>query len=399
MNIGIITTWYERGASYVSRQYMEAFERLGHSVYIFARGGQYSKNNEKWDLPNVKWGYKLNEREISTRQFLKWVDENGIELVLFNEQDHYKIIVDIKEKRKDLIVGAYVDYYRESDLNWFNTYDFLICNTKRHMEAMDFHPSSYYIRWGTDVELFKPREKSIFKDELVFFHSAGMSNRKGTELLIDTFVENELFKKSKLIIHTQQDLSKVFKRDYSNLEKYNIKIINKTVTAPGLYNEGDIYVYPTKLDGLGLTMYESLACGLPVITTDYAPMNEVIDGSNGSLVKVKRNYSRPDGYYWPLSEVDKNDLAKKMNSFINIFERNELPKMQKKIREQAVEKFNWENNSSELAYVLESVKSKEIPQEIVDEINIFYKKQKFIGLKQLLKSSKIISLCINQVRS
>ena len=25
MNIGIVTTWFERGAAYVSRQYLEAF--------------------------------------------------------------------------------------------------------------------------------------------------------------------------------------------------------------------------------------------------------------------------------------------------------------------------------------------------------------------------------------
>jgi glycosyltransferase involved in cell wall biosynthesis len=296
-------------------------------------------------------------------------------------------------------VGTYVDYYRESDLNWFNTYDFLICNTQRHMEAMEFHPSSYYIRWGTDTELFSPKSKTIFKDELVFFHSAGLSNRKGTDLLIEAFIDYKVFEKARLIIHTQQDLSRLFKKDYSNLEEYNIKVINKTVTSPGLYNEGDVYVYPTKLDGLGLTMYESLSCGLPVIATNYPPMNEIINDSNGSLVKVKKNYARSDGYYWPLSEVDKKDLAEKMNCFINIFENDGLSELQNNVRNQAIEKFDWKKNSLELTYILENVEAKKIPEDLANEIKAFYRKEKFKWVKQLLKSSRIISLCINQFRS
>jgi len=53
-----------------------------------------------------------------------------------------------------------------------------------------------------------------------------------------------------------------------------------------LYYLGDVYVYPTTLDGLGLTVYEALASGLPVIATDVAPMNEIITEDNGKLVKV-----------------------------------------------------------------------------------------------------------------
>lgn len=38
MNIGIVTTWFERGAAYVSRQYLEAFRSdSNNSVYIYMR--------------------------------------------------------------------------------------------------------------------------------------------------------------------------------------------------------------------------------------------------------------------------------------------------------------------------------------------------------------------------
>lgn len=39
MRIGIITTWFERGAAYVSRQFMELLQQTDE-VFIYARGGE-----------------------------------------------------------------------------------------------------------------------------------------------------------------------------------------------------------------------------------------------------------------------------------------------------------------------------------------------------------------------
>lgn len=38
MNIGFVSTWFERGAAYVTRQYVDAL-RNEHNVYVYARGG------------------------------------------------------------------------------------------------------------------------------------------------------------------------------------------------------------------------------------------------------------------------------------------------------------------------------------------------------------------------
>ena len=52
-----------------------------------------------------------------------------------------------------------------------------------------------------------------------------------------------------------------------------------------LFAAADVCVAPSRWEGLGLHLYESMALGLPVITNDAPPMNEVIrDGDNGLLV-------------------------------------------------------------------------------------------------------------------
>ena len=44
MNIGIVTTWFDRGAAQVSKQYMDVLQE-NNDVFIYARGGEkYAKN-------------------------------------------------------------------------------------------------------------------------------------------------------------------------------------------------------------------------------------------------------------------------------------------------------------------------------------------------------------------
>jgi 1,2-diacylglycerol 3-alpha-glucosyltransferase len=51
----------------------------------------------------------------------------------------------------------------------------------------------------------------------------------------------------------------------------------------------DVCLAPSRWEGLGLHLYESMALGLPVITNDNPPMNELIrDGDNGLLVPARR---------------------------------------------------------------------------------------------------------------
>lgn len=346
MNIGIVTTWFERGAAYVSKAYAETLRNKGNSVFIFARGGEKTgKGDPKWDTADVTWGKRYPSTKIDFKEFDRWIKNRRLNVIFFNEQQDWTIVADIKKKYPNLKLGSYVDYYTESTLDLYNIYDFVICNTMRHMEAMENHKQKFYLKWGTDVNVFLPK-RQYKEGKMVFFHSVGMSHRKGTDVLLDAFIQGELYKKSKLIIHTQVPLETVSNYKKEDAERYGVEVIEKTISAPGLYFMGDVYVYPTRLDGLGLTIYEALASGLPVITSDFPPMNEVVDKEVGSLVKIHRLYSRKDGYYWPLCQCDRNDLIDKMKYYID--NQKSIPLLSKAARKKAVEQFDWNKNSEEL---------------------------------------------------
>lgn len=352
MRIGIVTTWFERGAAYVSRQYQNTLAQT-HDVFVYARGGEaYSIGDPSWDGPQVTWARKVPSAIptiIDLHDFEIWILEKNIEIIFFNEQWWWPAI--IKAKKLGITVGAYVDYYTEQTVPFFALYDFLICNTKKHLSAFSWHPRAIYVPWGTDINLFKPAITARSDPRvLTFFHSGGISpKRKGCDLVIRAFYA--LKGNCRLVIHSQKDLRMTFPELSDMIDELQsqkrLECHEKTVPAPGLFHLGDIYVYPTRLEGIGLTILEAAASGLPVIVTDYSPMNEFVrHGENGRLISVERFVSRSDGYYWPQAFASMNSLIDQMQWYID--NAHKLPQLKAKAREVAEQNFDWKNTENQV---------------------------------------------------
>lgn len=351
MNIGIVTTWFERGAAYVSRAYLETLSQK-HNVFIYARAGErYAKGDPVWDKPYVTWGKKIPARpltHVDWKDFKKWIVKNNIEVVIFNEQRSWEVVV--RALRLDVKLGMYVDYYTPELISFFRLFDFLLCNTKRHYNVFKENPQSVYIPWGTDIDIFRPDVQKDPKNCLRFFHSCGIDpQRKGTDMMVRAF--QKIKGDVKLIIHSQGKLNE--HPSWCRLDEATrslikgdprIEVIEKEVAAPGLYHLGDVYVYPSQLEGIGLTVAEALASGLPVITTDAPPMNEfVVDNLNGRLVKVERYEKRKDNYYWPLSFCSETALLEAMQFFVD--NPRLLGDYKRRAREYAETRLDWKKNS------------------------------------------------------
>lgn len=377
MNVGIVSTWFERGAGIVSRQISDAVG-LHHKVFIYARGEKYAVGDPIWDGPNVHWGKRLHwtgSGKIDKGDFVNWLAANNIDLVIFNEQRWWQPV--IWAKAKNVKVAAYIDYYTPDSVPCFAIYDLLICNTKRHYSVFQNFGNAVYIPWGTDVDLYKPNNDRKPKSKIVFFHSCGWDwYRKGTDLLIKAFAAMERNENVKLIIHAQCDISDILPK----LSDMDIEVIRKTVSAPGCYNLGDFYIYPSRLEGIGLTICEALSSGLPVITTDEQPMSEfVVDGVDGFVCDVESRFKREDGYYWNLAECNVAHLTNILMRLSQL-DSQSINEMQQNARESAVTKFNWSVNSVNISLVLESIKSRPLSR---DELFYIYKFD-YLHLKGLL---------------
>lgn len=82
MNIGFVSTWFERGAAYVTKTYIN-FLKEKHNIYVYARGGEaYAKNDPNWDLPYVTWGKRVGMgMEISLSDISKWIEKNSLDII------------------------------------------------------------------------------------------------------------------------------------------------------------------------------------------------------------------------------------------------------------------------------------------------------------------------------
>ena len=381
MNVGIVTTWFERGAAYVSKQYLKTLEKE-HNVFVYARGGEKGNLDQtQWDSDIVTWSSSAGKGSffIEWKEFSKWVNGNKIELIIFNEQQDWEIVLQCK-KKLDIPIGSYIDYYTESTIPFFTVFDFLLCNTKRHLSIFNWHSNCIFIPWGTDIDLFKPTVNVDEKKNVItFFHSCGLSPfRKGTDLLCEAF--SKIKEDTRLIIHAQEKVENIrqLMEKYSNDTR--IEFIVKEVTAPGLYSLGDVYVYPTRLDGIGLTIVEALSSGLPVITTDSQPMNEFVDSKIGKVVKVGKTYTRGDAYYWPITEVEVEDLVEKMRLYITNSHKLEIES--EKARQITLDKYNWLKNSEFLNQRVTLIKRISF---VNDEL--FSKIQRYVYKQQNLPNS------------
>ena len=369
LNIGIVTTWFERGAAYVSRAYLETLSKE-HNVFIYARGGEkYAVENPYWDKDYVTWGKRnieLHPLFIYWNDFIRWINKNNLDLIIFNEQNIWDVI--LKCKKLNLIIGAYVDYYTDTTVPFFWLFDFLLCNTQRHYSVFNKHPQALYIPWGTNCDVFTPTNQTSNKNNVRFFHSAGMGGiglRKGTDILVKSF--QKVTGNAELIIHSQVGINKY--ADSAKLigDDPRITFIEREISAPGLYYLGDVYVYPSRLEGIGLTIPEALASGLPVITTDNAPMNEfVIDHHNGYLVEVDYFRQRNDRYYWPESICSEIHLANAMQYYID--NPVEITNQGLQARIYAEENLDWNINSRIILDRIAHFKKINRNQDLIEEV-------------------------------
>lgn len=142
--------------------------------------------------------------------------------------------------------------------------DYFLCPSKLDLryypEQSIFIPVPVpdYIRW-------KQRDRAC-----VFIHNSGyggLLNRNGTGELLDAmrYVRSPL----QLIIRTQRPLPWGIP---NNDER--VTVVEGTLPQEQLWDEGDVFIFPEKFNGLSLPLQEARASGMLVMAADRFPMND-----------------------------------------------------------------------------------------------------------------------------
>lgn len=351
MRVGIVTEWFSRGAGYVSRQYRDVLEDQGCEVFIYSRGDQHVHSDSEWQDGRVHRGTPCRIRKpkaIYAPDYLKWLRETRPDIVLFNEQHWLPPVIWTRDA--GIPTAAYVDYYTWESVSSFEWYDVLLCNTKRHASAFGWHPGNHYVPWGTNVQRFQPAERP--NRPVTFMHSAGWDpERKGTEQVLRCWLSMQ--GDSRLVLHSQADLASFIEKYpcRNQLESGALTVLSGTRAPESLYELGDVYVYPTHLEGIGLTIAEAISSGLPVIVPDDGPMNEFCRDGVSISVPIAERYRRADGYFWPCNNIADADLINAMEVLAQTSPQ-EVSAWRAKVRESAVRNLDWSRNAAGVGEIL-----------------------------------------------
>ncbi|MBA2523226.1 MAG: glycosyltransferase family 4 protein [Solirubrobacterales bacterium] len=300
MNVGIVTKWFNRGQPVVGRQLRSAVDELGHRSFVLAKPrrekGPMSGALERtgvWDQPGVT---PASSFETPLEEYVTWVEANGIEAVLCDQNYQFNELSDLR-RRGVRTIGRFVweHFTREHLEPAREAYDVIYSVTEAERERYgSWGLETPRVPWGIHPELLavEPRRST---DGLVRFVFPGgfLGHRKPAEPVIEAFSRTQE-PRLRLLIKAQVERSRLER--IMPLVEADERIELRLADEPweehlAAIAANDVSISPSRWEGLGLPLYEAIAFGMPTITNDDPPMNEVIaDGVNGLLVG-----SHPDG--------------------------------------------------------------------------------------------------------
>lgn len=93
----------------------------------------------------------------------------------------------------------------------------------------------------------------------------------------------------------------------------------------GLYAASDVYLQPSKAEGLGLPVMDAMACGVPVVATNTGAMVELLEDNRGILVPAEYEFRD----VWGNSKRSMIDRQKASDYLYNVFNKSLYPDTEK----------------------------------------------------------------------
>jgi 1,2-diacylglycerol 3-alpha-glucosyltransferase len=356
LRIGICAYWFNRGQGVVARQLRSALDSLGHETFVLARPTRASNirpafvdRTGVWDQPGVT---EASDYRIPADELVSWGRSNELELAFFDQNYEFEAIQALRDAGVRTL-GRFVweqfapEHVGPAKRAFAVVYSLTECERERYA-GMGI--SSPRVHWGIHPELLEYANDSRPRaDGLRFFYPAGfLSKRKPVPQVLRAFrrlpddrvrlvVKGQVERKQEL-------LERGARRDA------RVEVILEDLPMDEhlrLFASADVCVAPSRWEGLGLHLYESMALGLPVITNDDPPMNEVIrDGDNGLLVRSRRRGRAASGI--PARAPSVRGLAMAMRQTLDVDLRSRLVAGVTEARE----RLRWERTVADYAELI-----------------------------------------------
>jgi glycosyltransferase involved in cell wall biosynthesis len=337
MRIGICAYWFNRGQGVVARQVRSALDSLGHETFVLARPTRaknirpaFIDRTGVWDQTGIT---EASHYRIPAEEMVDWARENELDIALFDQNYEFDAIRALRASGTRT-AGRFVweqfsaEHVAPAKAALDVIYSLTACEQERY-ETLEIE--SPRIPWGIHPELLGYARPPTHRDNpgseaqevspiglpgneaqgVRFFYPGGfLSERKPITPLLKAF-RRVGGRDVRLIIKGQVERKlDVLERGVRMDPRVEVVLEDLPLGEHmKLFASADVCVAPSRWEGLGLHLYESMALGLPVITNDTPPMNEVVrDRENGLLVKARRRGRAKSGI--PAYEPRVRDLAR-----------------------------------------------------------------------------------------
>ena len=180
--------------------------------------------------------------------------------------------------------------------------DFLACsdNAAKYLFSRKIYNEKKYIIINNGIEvkkyLYSNTERKrirnsldIQEDVLVFGHVGRLTEAKNHMFLLETYSELvKLWPRSKLLLVGDGELKKDIEEKINSLGIKNSVIMYGTSSdIPALLSAMDIFLFPSKWEGLGISVVEAQCNGLPCYISENVPKTAIIT-SNVSQYNISK---------------------------------------------------------------------------------------------------------------
>jgi len=204
-----------------------------------------------------------NIRTVVTKKegvedFIKSVD-----VLLFDETPFYdELIPLVKKHGKRLVCIPAMEWMPKDESGWPLDVDLFICPTRQCYDTFRDHLPCVYFPWPVDTDRFKFKQRTKVERFLFLNGRGGWRGRKGSHIICDAK-------------HRWPDMPLLVRSQTPVKWPDGTIVLDTLQSNANIYDEGDVLLVPHAIDGTGLEPMEAMSCGMPVVSTDGQPWDEI----------------------------------------------------------------------------------------------------------------------------
>ena len=303
-HVGLIVPWADQGLGIQSRSYYHSLKNIGFNPFIFSFK-PYHGNDEnnylqhdpnEWKLENVFYSQNIREN-IEYYEILNFIYQNKIKKIIIIEatfEPIFSIVSLLKMMNIQIYLIVNIECVKITEINYHYLFDKILCNNYNSYFIMKelLHNKCHHLGFHLEHSYTQQHIKHKKNKRLIKFVSIGGLNsisRKNVDKIINVF--NDILNNNpNILIELNVFIQGV--EIYNSFEDINHKNINIIIKGfsyeQNLKNiyDNDILIHLGGQEGLGLGFYEALYLGLPILTMNWTPNNEIIKHNiNGWLIQ------------------------------------------------------------------------------------------------------------------